>query len=657
MLRHFFRDPRGNVSVLSALLITSLIGTSGLVVEFGNGLLARLQDQRAADLAAMGGATIYNSTNSLASVTAAVANIAALNGISSGNVTASLVSSPSGDGNQAVQVTVATSVPLVLSRVFWTHSSLPVSVSSYAELKAGAPACIIAMKTSGTGVTLSGGTTISAPACAVASNNTVTVPCGDYITTKTVDYDSSAAPSEPCNGIQPPAGTSTVTLAKLLTSDPLAGTSEVTSGTSRLSTVAALTSPSGPSVTGGTAISFGYSTSPTQSQLTAAGCSSAFSGNTWTVTCPGVGPFTFGAISLGGGITVNFNTGASASNTAVYNFNGQINNSGTALHFGNGTFNITQGILTGGGSTTTFGSGKFNIGASSSSCNGYSNYSICNTGTLLSIGGPSTFVFAGGIYNSGGETLWLGSSSSSTYTNTTTNSFNIGMFTSGDSFVMGGGATTYFADATGTGDLFQMAGNFNVTGGGGSCVAVSAAAEHDINGFFSVAGGTTLGSGIYTVSKYVGLGSNGGGDVTCSGTTVGMNGTNVTFVLGGTSTMSSGSCSGQIFCIAAGYNHVTLTAPSSGGTQGLVVVGPTTSSNTYGATFAEGASNTSLSGAFYFPYGPITLSGGATVGNGSGQCLELIGQQITLTGGTAVGTTCNIPGVAGSSGATVALVQ
>ena len=79
-----------------------------------------------------------------------------------------------------------------------------------------------------------------------------------------------------------------------------------------------------------------------------------------------------------------------------------------------------------------------------------------------------------------------------------------------------------------------------------------------------------------------------------------------------------------------------------------------TASNTGGAAFAEGAANTSLSGAFYFPQGAITLSGGASVGGGTGQCLELIGTQVSLSGGTAAASNC----VNGGGGNTkIALVQ
>ena len=67
--------------------------------------------------------------------------------------------------------------------------------------------------------------------------------------------------------------------------------------------------------------------------------------------------------------------------------------------------------------------------------------------------------------------------------------------------------------------MFQLVGNFNVSSGGGSCMTISAAAQHDIYGNFPAsAGGTFLGSGVYTVTGYVGLGApNGGGDVTCNG--------------------------------------------------------------------------------------------------------------------------------------------
>jgi hypothetical protein len=259
-------------------------------------------------------------------------------------------------------------------------------------------------------------------------------------------------------------------------------------------------------------------------------------------------------------------------------------------------------------------------------------------------------VLSSGIYNNGGSTLTLGSGS--------TNSYRIGQSSSGNALYVGGGSTTSFADATGATSQFQMAGMLNVSSGGGSCMKLPAASAHDINGNFSTAGGTILGAGVYTINGYVALGNTGGGDVTCSGSTVGMSGNGVTFVISAKSMPSSGSCSGQAFCLAAGYGHVTLVAPSSGNTEDLIVIGPTSSTNTAGATFAEGANNTSMSGAFYLPYGAFMLSGGASVGNGTGQCLEVIASQVSLTGGTALASSCSgLGGSSTSSSASALLVQ
>ena len=611
-----FRDRRGSVSVLSAVVFPVLVGVLGLVADYGYALVAKSENQRVADMAAYAGALAYNTTSSTTSMVSAANNVASLNNVPTSAVTTSLTSSPTGDGNQAVQVRISTSDPLHFAQALGGVSQVTLGGLAYAELKASTPGCLIALNTGGTGVTLSGGTALTANSCAVDSNASVSAPCGTSITTVAVNYDSSSAPSQPCSGIQPPSGTSTVKIKNVKSSDPLAANTEVSAATARITTVAALSAPAAPPT--GTPITFAYSGTPTLPS----GCTGVFSSPTWTVTCSGAGPFKFGAITVSGGIKLVVNGPSTA------------------------TYDISGGINTGGGTTTSFPAGTYNIGRASSSCNGGGDYSICNTGTTLTFGGPSTFTLQGGVYNSGGATLTLGSGS--------TNSFTLGPSSDGNAVYVAGGSTITFADATGGGDLFQLVGNFNVASGGGSCVTVSAASQHDINGYFSVAGGVILGAGVYTVNGYVGLGANGGGDVTCGGTTVGMSGTGVTFVISGTSTPSSGSCSGQAFCVAAGYNHVTLTAPSSGTTSQLLVVGPTSTTNTTGAAFTEGASATSLSGTFYFPDGPITLSGGASVGNGSSQCLEMIGSQITLSGGTALASTCIS---SGGSSAAVQLVQ
>lgn len=173
MLKKFLRDHRGNFAVMTAIMMTSLVGVAGLVTDYGNGLFNRLKDQRMADVAALAGGTVYASTNSTTSMTAAVSHMATLNGYASGNVTATLVNSPSGDGNQAVQVVVNSTVPLSLAKIITGQTSISVSGTSYAELSSGSGAgCMLALdKTASKAITLSGSANLQAPKCDVIANS------------------------------------------------------------------------------------------------------------------------------------------------------------------------------------------------------------------------------------------------------------------------------------------------------------------------------------------------------------------------------------------------------------------------------------------------------------------------------------------------------
>ena len=669
---------------MSAVLLPVIIGMVALVAEFGSGLLTRVENQRVADLAAFAGAIAYSSSSSTTTMNSAIAKVAALNGLPSSAVNGSLVTSPTGSGNQAVSVTVSSTNLLLLAPILGAHSGLAIAAAAQAEISTQASGCVLALSGSGTGVTLSGGTTLTAAGCAVSSNTSVSVPCGTTVTTKSVTYNSSAAPSQPCSGIQPPSGTASVKIVKKSTTDPLAGNAAVASAVGRLATVAAYTAPSGPTVSNspaGKSIDFAYDQSSTQNQATAAGCSATWNSgsSTWTLTCPSGRTYNFNAITVGGGIKLNFNTAGSASTTytfksalttkdttvfgpgtytflgdvvtngtttfgaGTFSFGGTLTTNGTTT-FGAGTFTMAKGLTLGGGATTTFGAGTFTMGASTAACAGGGTYSICNPGTALTFGGPSTFVLAAGINTSGAALTTLGSG--------TTNSYTIGAGSTGDAINLTGSAKVLLADAIGT--TFKAIGNLNMPGGG-MCLGLPAATEHDIKGFLSASGGVVLGAGKYTVTRYVALGATGGGNVTCWGNSVGVSGTNVTLTIGGSSNVSCGyyPVTTSSFCIGAGYSSVTLAAPATGTYAKLAVIGPTSTSNTTGAAFTAGASGTSISGALYFPNGPISMSGGANLGGGSGQCLQIIASQITLNGGSAAASSCI---GSSSGGATTALL-
>ncbi len=670
--RRIAGDERGAIGVLAAFVLVSLLGVAALALEYGHALLQKSENQRLADLAAFSGGLVYNSSGSTTTATSAIDNLVALNGLSASNAA---VGYPTSGGNQQVQVQITTQVPLMLARVLTTSTTLPVSATAVAQVNSNAPGCIIALSSSGIGVSLSGGAKLTASSCAVASNSTVTAhACSNTITTPAVDYNASTAPSPSC-AFQKTSSGGSPSFSKTTTADPLAGNSAVTAAVARFnSPFPPVAAPSAPSVssTGG---SVTFNSSSKSGTLPAA-CSTSSTKSPWTVTCSassaaqlgsitlgggvsvtvnlsGNGPFTFGTITVGGGSSITFNSSTSG---ATYNFAGTVNtgsSNGLTFNLGSGSiYNLAAGVIAQGSAPISFTAGTFNIGTTSTSPCPTGGYSICVAGSgRISFAGPSTFALAGGIYQDASgmpptPALSLGYGS-------TSNSFNIGKGSDGNSLNEANGATL-FGGATGTGDLFQMAGN--LTTSGGTCVALSAAAEHDINGSLAGAGGLSLGAGIYTINGYVALGNSSGGDVSncpTSGTTTGLSGLGVTLVISGASTVTCNGVATSTFCLGAGYSTVDLTAPSSGTTAQLAVIMPST--NTGAAAFTTGATNTQISGAFYDPNGQIYMSGAAALGD-SGACLELIGSQVTMTAGSALGSTCAGLG-GGSSGTTVSLVQ
>ncbi|RAZ90468.1 hypothetical protein DPM33_13195 [Mesorhizobium hawassense] len=689
ILRRFVHNRDGNVLIMSALLLPLLIGMAALVTEYGGALVERAGNQRTADLAAYAGALAYNATKSTDQMSAAAVNVAALNGVPAADVQAALVTSPKTSGMNAVSVSIRTQKQLLLARVLDNRQQLPIYANAVAELGAQplTPGCMLALDGTQTGITLSGGTKITAPKCTVSSNNTVTVPCGTSISAVGVNYNSAAAPSQPCNGITGPNGTAAV-ITKKSTPDPLAGNAAVAAAVARFSTVAAMsatTAPSAPTNSTGNNIDFAWNQGSTQGQATALGCTASWtsSTSTWSLNCGSKTTVNFGTITIGGGINLNFATSGAATTTyniagdlttsattnfgpgtynfasklttagtttfgaGTYNFGKQVTTAGTTT-FGAGPFNFAKGLTTGGGATTTFGAGTFKIGISDNTCGGIARVSLCNTSTLT-FGGPSTFELPGGLNNTGGASITFGSG--------TSNSYKIGPGGNGDAITLGGGSTTVMADATSSG-VFQVIGNVN-GGGGGSCFVVPATAQHDIEGNFIASGAILLGAGVYTIDGYFALGGSGGGSASCGGSTISVYGNNVTLVLSGKAKSSSGSCNGYVFCVAAGYSNIVLNAPQTGATAKLAVIGPTSTSVTAGATFAEGGSNAQISGAFYFPYGPIIMNGGSSVlgsSTDSSKCLQMIGSLISLSGGTAAASEC-IAASSSSASSKVSLVQ
>ncbi len=636
-LRRLPRDARGAVSILSAFTLPVVIGFIALAAEYGAGLATQTQNQLIADLAGHQAAVYYAANSSslgssaaLTGATSVAQNIAALNGLAAANVAVSLVTSPANASQQAIKVQVAGSRSLYVAQIVGGSTTMNVAALSTTQFSAQA-ACFISLSAS-VNFTLNGGTTFTSANCGVAANASFSVPCGTSMTVKSVTYGATA-PSQPCSGI------SASSLAQVTVTDPLAANAGVTAARARQTTVAALSSPAAPTASGGTALNFDW-TLLALVQAPSMGCTATLFLTTWTFTCP-AGTHTISSMSIGGGMSVNFNTSGSASNT--YNFVSTVNNDGTAVTFGPGNYNFAGGLIAGFGSTTTFNSGgTFKFGSTGSSCNGGGTYSICDL-SALAFNGAGSFILSNGVYVGGGATLSMGSGSN--------NSFQFGASSDGNAIWTGGGANASFADATGGSSVFQANGNINILVGG-ACVSIGAAAQHDINGYFNTTGGTTLGAGVYTINGYFAAGADYGGSVTCNSVLTGVLGNGVTLSVNAAMTTDA-NCGNYAFCVGNGYTPFALSAPTSGTTANLLVVGPA-SGGPAGALFTGGASATTLSGTVYMPTGAFTTSGGAIIANASSQCLQVVAASIAFNYNVANGASC-VSTLGGST--TVATVQ
>jgi len=631
-LASFSTQDDGAVAVIAGMAIPVLLGFAGLALEYGQVLGVRADAQRTADFASHAGAVTYSRTGDGEAMVNVARSVARLNGFENAEIAVMLDPSVPTANGSAVRATITTPKALYLPPLVGGDASVDVVTTAVAGALGGAPACVQALDPDGSGITLSGGTSLASSDCSIASNAEVAAPCGTSIVTDSLSYDSNSAPATGgCNTIVTPEG-ETSDIARRPTTDALAGSDPILLAQSQMASTAALTAPDDVVVANGPDIEFGWTPSTTTAQAAAVGCSATFasSDNTWTFACPGQSTVNLGNITIGGGITLRFNPGGAQS--IVYNISGGIQNTGTRMTFAGGTYNIAKGISTGGGSVTEFGAGTYNIGRSDQGCNwGSDRYSICNT-SLLSFEGPSAFSLPGGAMNTGGSTLTLGTGNE--------NSFRFGPSSGGDAISLGGGSQTFMGDADG--GLFEVAGHID-GGGGGSCLVIPAADLHEIRGSLLASGAIRFGAGLYAVDGYMHLGGDGGGSAYCEGETISIHAKNTTFLIAANGTEPSGwECGGQAFCVSAGYSNVRFTAPQSGPYADLAVIGPLDASRNEGALFAAGASGSVVSGAVYFPNGPITTSGGASA-SADGGCLQLIGSEITLSGGTSVASECDLP--------------
>jgi hypothetical protein len=157
-------------------------------------------------------------------------------------------------------------------------------------------------------------------------------------------------------------------------------------------------------------------------------------------------------------------------------------------------------------------------------------------------------------------------------------------------------------------------------------------------------GGISMGSG-GTVAMNPGVYYINGGSFSVGGG-IAVTGTGVTIVL-------TGSGSNYATVSIANGTSVTLPAPTTGPTKGLVFYGDPAAPTTNVNTIAGGAS-LSLTGAMYFPTETVSYSNGSST---NATCTQLVAWRMSFTGGASFNSNCGSAGVSAIGGAPSQLVE
>lgn len=615
-------NTRGAVAVIGALSLTTIVGMGAFAVEATRGYAADVANQRIADSAALAGALAYNVNSSTSQMTATARAVVVAQGLSASAADVQLVTDAA-TARQLVQVTVTTAVPLALGRVFTSALSYDVSAVGSATISTTAtvaPPCIATLDTNAaTGIVLSGGVAISAPGCSINTNGRVDVPWGTTIAAKQVN--AGGAVVNPGSGIttSPTANnifankasaaadwmSSDPTLKNLLcqvnrvvpTTDPDYPDGNTTCTNPQV-LPATLTNSSTEDWTTGYVPLTGV---PHIYQTAAYSCQYNIPAGNWNLR----------NVTISGGCSMNF---ASGSTIRIAN----LNMSGNGMTIGDGDLTVSGTFGFNSGSVITIGNGNHSFG------------SLAVTGGRTLNIGTGNLVVGGAITMDGGSYIFANIGVGNTVT--------IGNNGSGTAISIGGGSKLCFTAASGTNcsTPTAAAGTFNANGAilssGGSTIGFPKAATHVIDGSLSLNGSSVFGSGNYIIAGN--FTNNTGGTMT---------GSDVTFALSGTFTLSGGT-------------SLDLAAPNSlsnYGVPGILIATKSTAATTIG-----GGSANRYAGLIYAPKSNMTISGGGSISANGSACMMMILNRLTLSGG-GTASTGSCTSLSGASGpvASVALFK
>jgi len=639
-------DLRGSVAIVTAVGMTVMIYTAAIALDLSDVYYMKSFDQRIADQSAIAAAFAYTSSGSPATAQNEALSLAKANGATTATVTTAIVASPSGDGAQAAYVIVSS--PVVLSgfgRATTRSAAHPsgltsfsVSAYAYAEIHGASP-CILATQTGGSGFAATGGTTITATACDVYSNASVSLSNGPTLTASATSAVGSISVTGgstlngsqfPNSSRQPDPYASAGVFARL-------GTSFFTSPTA----------PGFPMLPGAPAGGTNLACSGT---LTVAGNSSY--GTIATSSYPtcsvinfsGGGTTSMLALSLvGPGVTLNFGPGTYKISTLKMSNYGSVavNLSGSptldiygAMSFttsepvsftGAATWNIEGGISDGSSAPVTFSNGAgsavstFTVAGGIAVTNNAASFPN-GTYTITSPGSSSNV----GLYVSGGAAATFGN----------------GSFDIAGGIAIGGSASLTIGSPLDGNSVFEIptvtSGNDALLTSGGSTLSIGGFTNIDINGEVAIESNFSVGGGTFTVNGGLDVAASGGGTVTAL---------NTSFI-----------ASGRI-AFGAGFDSVTVTAPAAitSATEGAIGTVALASESASPSSVQSGATDTAVTGAVYVPNGQLSLSGAGNL-NGGGNCLQVIAQSISVSGQGSLSTVCTSLGIAAGVGS-VTLVQ
>ncbi|MBB4201218.1 hypothetical protein GGD83_005056, partial [Rhodoblastus sphagnicola] len=595
----------------------------------------------------------------------------ALNGVAQADVAVNPTTTA--DGKSAVAVTITGNNTLLLApvvgggRMLTSHAA---AAAQAAQTAAAAP-CVIALSSSG-GVTLSGGTSLTAPTCAVSTNASLTVPNGTSLTAASVTYGGATPSAISISNIHtgPPASI----IAQSVT-DPLSANSGVLAAEAAATAAASITRPAAPSSinaqqitppagTGGTNVSFNLQYYPTTQQQSG-GCTATYQSSVWTISCPAGQNYTFSSLTVAGSLGVNF--AVSGTGNTTFNFPNTLTTSWSNWTFGPANYNFLGGLSISGGSNAFTSNGSPHT--IYISCN--ANSVLCGSNTTglslnsanISFQGPTNLYVNGPMTVASGNLTMTGLNSFTVISNLTFSGGSTASFTGVSTFYVGGAFNTQgsanvsfsggtnvsytlvggLSHASSSPLLFQDSGIYSI-GPTGSCNGSNYSICVTNNGALNFSGTDTfnISNGIYVSggdTLTMGYGSNNSFFVGAAGT--GSSGTAISLGGGAYLTLADATA----FNLAGDYD-----ATAGGGSCAIL---PAASIHNIAGSFKT-AGGTKL-GAGLYAIGGYFASGQSSGGSVScnGATVGVQGTSVTIAyaaNSTTIGSPCNSDGVCFANG-------